>query len=120
MSDFGTIKRRTQQGITGDPNDNQSSVSFTAIANYLGYLEAVKPTARFDGVYIDNTTTHVYYTPFDQTTYELDKNSLFVEIERTRNRLFKMQRIMNYGEQDEYLAIFMQETGFADIEAAKG
>lgn len=120
MTDYIMIKKREQVGINPDPNSTQASEIFTDIQDYMGYLEAVKPTTRFDGVYIDNTVTHIVYIPFDQTTFELDKNSLFAELERTRNRLFKMQKCMNYGEQDEYLALFLSETGFVDVEAAEG
>jgi hypothetical protein len=120
MTDYMTIKKREQVGIGPDQNDTSATEGFTDVIAYMGYMEAVKPTARFDGVYIDSATTHVGYIPFDQTTYELDNNSLFVELERSRNRLFKMQRIMNFGEQDEYLALFLTETGFIDLQAAEG
>ena len=120
MTDYMTIKKREQQGTGPDSNDISSKAVFTDILNQMGYLEAIRPTTRFDGVYIDRATTHIAYVSFDQTVYELDVNSLFIDLERNRNRLFKMQKIMNYGEQDEYLAISLSETGFTDLQAAEG
>lgn len=118
MTDYITIKKREIQGTT--VNDNQAEESFTDIENFMGYIEAKKPTVRFDGINILNEITHVAYSPFDQTVYELDVNTLFIQVERNRNRIFKLLQIMNYGEQDEYLAYYLKETGFSDIKANEG
>lgn len=120
MTDYMSIKKREQQGTSPDPDDTSATEKFTTVENYMGYIEAIKPTARYDGVHIDSTITHIAYIPFDQTTYELDLNTLFVDLERQRNRFFKLKRIMNYGEQDEYLALSLTETGFTDLQAAEG
>lgn len=117
MTDYFMIKSRALQGTTA--NNTQLSGQFATIINMLGYLEAKKPTQRFDGVNIGAEVTHLGYLPFDQTVYELDKNTCFVEIERNKNRYFKLLSIMNYGEQDEYILFYLKETGFTDIEAAK-
>jgi hypothetical protein len=120
MTDYVKIKQRAKKRITADTNDIQSEMSFTSIINFMGYLEAIQPTARISGVYIDNTTTHICYIPFDLTTYKLDVGKLYAEVEQQANRNFKLKKIMNYGEQDEYLALFLSETGFTDVKATEG
>jgi hypothetical protein len=72
----------------------------------------VKPVSRFDGVNIIQGATHVCYMKFDETVFELDINSLWVEIEFHKNRRFKLLSIENYLEFDKYLALWLQETGF--------
>lgn len=118
MTDYIIIKNRTLQGTTS--NRKKAVEDFVVVDNVFGYLEAVSATTRFNGINIESNITHLVYIPFDQTIYELDKNTLFAEVERTRSRLFKLEKIMNYGEQDEYLVLYCKETGFADIEANEG
>ena len=118
MTDYIVILRREIQGTT--VNSEQADELFTEVENYNGHLEAVRPTQRFDGINISTETTHIIYIPFDQSTYELDINTLFADVERTRDRRFKLLKIQNYGEDDNYLALYCKEQGFNDIEANKG
>lgn len=117
MTDYVMIKRREIQGTT--PNTTQADEELTLVADFMGHLEARKPTQRFDGVTISDRVTHVVYIPYDQDIYELDYNTLWVEIEQTRNKNYKMDGIMNLGEQDEYLALFLIERGFVNLEATE-
>lgn len=118
MTDYVSIQRRELQGTT--VNNTYAEEQFTEVDNFNGHLEARMPTQRFDGINMTDSMTHVIYIPFDQTIYELDRNTMFAEVEKTRNRFFKLLKIMNYGEDDEYLALFCKETGFSDLEAAEG
>ncbi len=118
MTDYVTIQRREITGTT--PNNPVGSETLTNVVDYFGYLEAIKPTQRFNGINISGNTTHLVYIPFDQSTYELDVNTLFVLDSKTRPRLYKLLSIENYGEQDEYLILYCKENGFADIEANEG
>jgi hypothetical protein len=118
MDDFITIYNRELQGTSLD--GEQAKPQFTEVSTAMGKLEARNPTQRFDGIVINNAITHAVYIPFTQQIYELDRNTLFVEYESTRNRWFKLLSIMNLGEQDEYLALMVKETGFVGLEASEG
>lgn len=117
MTDFVLIKRRAIQGTT--PNTTQATEAFTDVADFMGHLEVRNPTKRFDGVVISDKVTHVVYIPYDQDIYEEDYNTLWVEVEQTRNKNYKMDGVLNVGEQDEYLALFLVERGFVDLEATE-
>ncbi len=67
----------------------------------------------------EGKSSHVIYIPFEQSIFELDINVFFIVLENIfRNRFFKMNKIENVGEQYEYLAVWCNETGFSDLEAA--
>lgn len=123
MTDYVEILSRAIQG-TEPGLSTQAEPDFSAIAQYAGYLEAVKNTPRWNGVSVEDQSafnfTHAGYIPFDQTIYELDINTFYVKITRQRARYFKLKGIMNWGEQDEYLQLQLAETGFADLKAAHG
>jgi hypothetical protein len=112
MTDYMTIKK-SEQGTT-DLDDIQAEPTLTIIRSYFGYLEAVRPSIRFDGVSIDRTSTHYWYIPYEQDIYELDVNSLFVTREGTKERIFKLNEIENYDEQDRWLALHLEAKGFSE------
>lgn len=115
MCDYLVIQERKQKPTgLGQP---QAGFDFMQINAYDGKIESTKGTKRFDGVTIDPKITHLAYMPFDQEIYELDTNSLFVELERTRNRRYKLDSIRDYGEQEEWLLLYLIDNGFADLEA---
>jgi len=107
----------TEPGLSADPTE-----AFTPIVSYAGYLEEKKFTPRWDGVSTEDQSagnfTHVAYVPYDQTVYELDINTLFVRITDTRNKLYKLKGIKEYG--DYYIQLQLAETGFEDLTAAEG
>lgn len=113
MNDYCFIKKRELQPVK--IGDLQAQEGFTTLFEMAGNLEAIKATTRFDGISISNETTHFIYISFEQDIYELDINSLFVEIEKSRNRLFKLLKINNFGEQDEHLLLQCKETGFVNF-----
>lgn len=117
------IQERTE-GRTNPGDDGNPSPVFTLIDDPIGELEAVKYTRRFDGVSMEDQSadnfTHVGYIPFDQDIYELDVNTMFVEIEATRNRRFKLKGIQDYDEEGQWLQLKLAETGFSDLDGAKG
>jgi len=119
MRDYIEIKSRSMSG-TNPGQTTQSEASFTAVADFAGILEAVRATPRQEGVNPSNADTHVCYIPYDQTIFELDKNKHFIDITRTRPRRFKFTAVMDWGEQEEYLQIRLNETGFTDLEASGG
>lgn len=120
MVDYIEILNREQQGTTIG-GESESKQGFTAVDDFAGYLEASKPTRRFDGVSMSDQSspsyTHAGYIPYDQDIYELDVNTLFVRITRDKPRLFKLKAIENYDEQDMYLMLQLSETGFEEKEA---
>jgi len=116
MTDYIMIKSRVQQGSGVDETD--ISHTFTNIANYMGYLEDRNPVQRFDGIVIGDNVTHIIYIPYEQEVYELDKNTIFIEVESTRNKYYKPLSMIEYNEQ--YLAFYCMETGFTDLVAAEG
>jgi len=118
MDNYIKILERKQVG--GGFNGPDITETFTAVFEFMGKLEIINPTARFNGVNIGDNITHIIYIPFDQAIYELDINTLFVEIERQKNRRFKLLSISNLDEQDTYLALYCKETGFVDKEAING
>lgn len=123
MNDLVEIFVRVQ-GTTEPGQDIQTDENMTADKQFAGYLEAAKFTPRFNGVSTQDQSTpaftHAGYIPFDQDTYELDINTFYVKLTRTRSRYFKLKGIKNFGEQDEYLQLQLSETGFSDLLAAKG
>lgn len=98
----------------------QSKPVFTPVSDFAGILEAVRAVPRMEGVNPSTSDTHVCYIPFDQTVFEMDKNKFFIKITRTRPRWFKFAAIVDWGEQEEYLQIRLNETGFTDLEASGG
>ena len=112
MTDYMTIKK-SEQGTT-DFGDSQADPIMTIIRSYFGYLEVVRPSIRFDGISIDKTSTHYWYIPFEQDVYELDVNSLFVTREGAKERIFKLNEIENYDEQDRWLALHLEAKGFSE------
>ena len=117
MSDFIKIQNRE---LTAGGYDSEPQEIFTNVLNMNGNIEEVKPTDRFNGVNVADGITHIVYVPFEQSIYELDINTLFVELERSKNRRFKMLSVGNLGEQDQYMALYCKETGFVDKEATAG
>jgi len=126
MNDYLLILSRA---ITGtEPGQSiQASETFTQIVDYAGYLEASKPTQRWNGVSMEDQSapnyTHVCYIPFDPVTYKLDVGKLFVKKQGDTSdldRLFKLKSINNFGEQDEYLQLRLAETGFAELDGSHG
>ena len=108
------------EAATTDFGSLQANPTKTKITSMFGYFEAVKPSLRFDGVVIDDKTTHLFYIAFDQTIYELDVNKLFcLKYNPARNRIFKLSNIENYGERDQWLMLSLEEQGFADKEATE-
>lgn len=123
MNKYFTIYSNELQETT--TNQNQSDNTKTVLFNMLGEIENIKATARYAGVKMtpnepEGKSSNVIYIPFEQDIYELDINKLFIEMEAKRNRLFKMNKITDLNNQEEYLAIWCNETGFSDIEAANG
>lgn len=123
MTDWIEIVKRELQ--TTEPGYNGDKQLFTSVVNYPGRLEAVKYVPRFDGVNVmdmgSRSFTHVIYIPFDQTVYELDLNTLYVKLTRTRDRLFKLTGgIKDVDEQEQWLELALMETGFSDLEATEG
>ena len=125
LQDLIRIQRREIKG-TNPGQSTQAGFTFTDVARMAGCLEQYlsRNSRRFDGVSTEDSAgpafTHEAYITFDQEVYELDYNTLYVRYEGKRDRLFKLKGIVNYGEQDEWLQLHLQETGFADREAAQG
>jgi hypothetical protein len=117
MTDYMTIKSSTAG--TTDFGDVQAEPTLATIRSYFGYLETVRPSIRFDGVSIDRTSTHYWYIPYEQDIYELDVNSLFVTKEGTKERIFKLNEIENYDEQDRWLALHLEAKGFSENTATE-
>lgn len=123
MEDYVTIYENVLQETT--LTQNQAQPEKNVLLSIFGRLEEVNALARYAGIKMTNNTpegksSHVVYIPFEQSIFELDINRFFIKVERTvRSRLFKMNKISNYGEQDEYLAVWCNETGFDDLEAAQ-
>lgn len=105
-------------------NNDTTVEEFSDIAQFLGYIEETKSTPRWNGVSTHDqsgpATTHAAYIPFDQTVYELDINKLYIRISGTRNRLLKLKGIKNYDEEDKYILMYLDETGFEDLAGAHG
>lgn len=126
MRDLVEILRREIKGI--EPGlRTQAEEVFTSVYRGAGYFEGmtmIRPTVRFDGVATADSAgtdfTHFAYIPYDQDIYELDTGSLFVRMGNVRQRLFKLKGIINYGEEDTYLQLKLNETGFENLEAAHG
>lgn len=123
MTEVVAIYRREIQG-TQPGLSIQAEPKFTLVIQYPGTFEAVKDTPRWNGVSVEDQSalnfTHAAYIPFDQDVYELDINTFFVKITRTRDRYFKLKGIMDWGEQEEYLQLKLAETGFVDLKATHG
>ncbi len=117
MQDYIKIVRREYSG--SDVNETVTQETFTTVDEFMGYLEVRNPTQRFDGVNIASNITHIVYIPFDQTVYELDRNTLFVELEKIRNRYLKLVAVEDFHEQEDYLALYCTESGFTDLEGAQ-
>lgn len=118
MDTYLFIKSRQSAGT--DIDNLHPTMTFTTVYECMAGFEEVKPTYRFDGITIDSTITHIAYIPFEQSVYELDTNKLFVEKEGQRNRYFKLKPIRDYGEQGEWLVLYLTETGFSDLQASEG
>jgi len=116
MDNYIKVLERRQVG--GGFNGPGITETFTLVSEFMGKIEVRNPTARFAGVGIEDGVTHIVYIPFDQTIYEMDNGKLFIEIERQKNRRFKLLSCSNLDEQDSYLALYCRETGFVDKEAA--
>ena len=126
MQDYLIILSRAIAG-TEPGLSNQPGEVFTQIDNPAGYIEASKPTPRWNGVSTADQSapnfTHVAYIPFDPDIYKLDVGTLFVKKPGDTSdldRLFKLKGINNWGEQDEYLQLTLAETGFNDLAGAHG
>ena len=118
MKDFIEIYTRTIPG--SNPGKDQPDPEFTLVSDFAGILEAVRATPRQEGVNSSDSDTHVCYIPYDQTIFEMDKNKFFIQITRTRSRRFKFTAVMDWGEQEQYLQLRLNETGFTDLEASGG
>ncbi len=117
MTDFVHIQERIEKPAKiGSMN---STIDFINKWNGMTKLEVVKPTFRFEGVNIPAGTTHLEYMPFDNTVFELDGNSFFVKYPSKKRglkeRYFKLEGKINFGEQDEYLLLYLRETGFSEF-----
>jgi hypothetical protein len=119
MNDYIEIYSRSMSG-TNPGQTIQSNPIFTPISDFAGLLEAVRATLRMEGVNLSDADTHVCYIPYDQTVFEMDKNKFFIKITRTRSRWFKFTAVMDWGEQEQYMQIRLNETGFTDLEASGG
>ena len=97
-----------------------ASPEFTAVSVTAGRLEDTSGTPRYAGVNTESGVTHAVYISFDPDVYELDLNTCFVKVSFTnRDRYFKMKKVRNLGEQDQYIEFECAETGFTDLEAAE-
>jgi len=114
------IVRRQNTGT--QPGQLEIQSGLVAVEALSGRLESIGGTTRYQGVNEDDAVTHFGYCGFDQTIYELDRNNLFVKIsgysEGEKNRLFKLKKIEDYGEQRQWLRFHLTETGFDNNEAA--
>ena len=119
MKDFIEIYSREMPG-TNPGKTIQSKPVFTPVSDFAGMFEAVGATPRMEGVNPSSSDTHVCYIPYDQTVFEMDKNKFFIKITSTRSRWFKFTAVMDWGEQEQYLQIRLNETGFVDLEASGG
>lgn len=113
------VQSGSQPGQTGNPIE-----TFTTVSEIEGKLEAVKYTQRFAGVATEDQSqpnfTHVGYISYDQTLYELDLNTFYVETEGQRNRRFKLKGIQDYDEESQWMQLQLAETGFSDLDGASG
>ena len=116
MNDYVTIYSRSIKGTS--PDEYVASETLTTVWSVFGKMEAISPTFRFDGVNISKGTTHLCYLPYDETIETMDQNTLWLgkqgRVNSTKSKYYKMLGIKNFGEQDEYLILFLQETGFTD------
>lgn len=120
MTDCIEIVKRVS-GTTEPGEAIQATPTFELVAAMPGLAEDVAGVARFDGINIEDGKTHVVYISFDPEIYQLDRNVLFIRIDSDyQERYFKMLKIKNYGEQNQYIEIDLKETGFTDLEASKG
>jgi hypothetical protein len=112
MTDYMTVVKATA-GTTGF-SSTQATPTLTTVRAYFGLLEVTRPTVRFDGVTIEPTSTHIWYIPYEQDVYELDVNSLYVKLEGTKERIFKLDKIENYDESDQWLSLYLIDKGFSE------
>ena len=121
----GTMRDAVEiyENVLGPPDVGSTTptTSKTVVAQYMGHLEEVNPVIRFDGVSVDTRApgdkhTHVIYMPYDDTVYRLDTNKLWAQV-NDRDELYKLTKIKRYH--DEYLQLYVQETGFDTNQGAQ-
>lgn len=117
MTDYIQIQEETLSGTKiGSLNSN---VTFTNVWSGMVKLEVIKPTFRFEGVAIPTGTTHIAYMSYNDTVYKLEGNSFFVRKPGKKtgfsDRRFKLLSKTNFGEQDEYLLLYLIETGLSSV-----
>jgi hypothetical protein len=120
MRNFVHIQQRAIQN-TGY-NDSQPTEKFIDIWQTFSKLVDLKDVSRFAGVVIDQSMTHACYIPYYAKIYELDINTLFLKKSGTfyaKDKLYKLKTIRNYGEQDEYMILFLEERGFTENTAVQ-
>jgi hypothetical protein len=98
----------------------EPTVSFTEIWACFAKIETIKPTVRFDGVTIEDMPTHICILPFYQVVFDLDLNTLFIKDDKTVPRYYKLKSIEDIGNQNQFIEIYMKETGRTEQEAAQG
>jgi hypothetical protein len=112
MTDYMTIVKATA-GTTGFES-TQATPTLTTIRSYFGLLEVTRPTVRFDGVTITPISSHIWYIPYEQDIYELDLNSLYVKLEGSKERIFKLDKIEIYDESNQWLLLYLVDKGFSE------
>lgn len=115
MTHYGVIVNH--EASTTGIGDLQATPVQAVVRGYLGLLEKIRDTVRFAGVSIDRSSTHVFYIPFDLDVYELDVNKLFVLVKGRKERRFKLNKIGDYGEQEKWLVLSLEEKGFSENSA---
>ena len=124
LTQLFTIQQRSQG--TTDINNSNLKETFIPVASLgvngqmMGRLKIIKPTSRFNGININGKqVTHLGYTNWDRKVFELDLNSLFIDVEYPYgNRRFKMLAIEDYSEMQKFIRYFLTERGYAAQAAA--
>lgn len=90
------------------PGESNPRVDFPVLKSVWSALMTVEGTRRFQGVAIDDRTTHLWHVRYDPDVLGLETNNHFVRFEA---RLFKILRVNHDNEDREFLIIQSTERG---------
>lgn len=108
------IQERRLPQIT-DVEDSEPSFIFTTILSTWSAVETVRGTSRFSNVNIEGLTTHLFWIRYNPNLSIPENGNTFVLF---KSRYFRIIRVTNSNEQDEWLMIEASDRGDAIEQAS--
>lgn len=108
------IQERRLPEIT-DIDDPEPSFVFTTILSTWSAVETIRGTSRFSNVNIEDSTTHLFWIRYNPNLSIPENGNTFILF---KGRYFRIIRVTNSNEQDEWVMIEASDRGDITEQAA--